>query len=159
MALIDLTQKRDGTIEGRTMYNEKPTRDWLSKQNSASQTVSVESIMLAAVIDAHEGRDVMTADVHNAFIQTELPRIDGEERVIMKITGELVDILVNINTDLYSGYILFENGKKVLYVEDSRAIYGMLIVALLFYRKFIDDLEEHGFQFNPYDPCVANKMI
>ena len=56
--------------------------------------------MLTAVIEAHEGRDVMTVDVPNAFIQTELPRIDGEERVIMKITGEQIDILVNINTDL-----------------------------------------------------------
>ena len=72
----------------------------MNKQDSASPTVSVESIMLTVVIDAHEGRDVMTADVPNAFIQTEQPRIDGEERVIMKITGELVDIFMNINTDL-----------------------------------------------------------
>ena len=39
--------------------------------------------MLTAVIDAHKGRDFMTADVSNAFIWTELPSIDGEERVIM----------------------------------------------------------------------------
>ena len=115
--------------------------------------------MLTSLNDAHEGRDVMTADVHNAFTQTELPRIDGKERVIMKLTGELVGILVNINTDLYRGYIVFENGKKILYVEVLRAIYGMLIAALLFYRKFREDMEEHGFQFNPYDSCVANKMI
>ena len=121
--------------------------------------VSVESNMLTAVIDAHEGRDVMTADVPNAFIETELPRIDGEESIITKITCELVDVLVNINTDLYSGYIVYVNGKKVLYVEVLRAIYGMLTAALLYYRKFREDLEEHGFQFNPYDSCVANKMI
>ena len=35
----------------------------------------------------------------------------------------------------------------------------MLIAALLFYRKLREDLEEHWFQFNPYDSCVANKMI
>ena len=40
-----------------------------------------------------------------------------------------------------------------------KAIYGMLIAALLFYKKFKKDLEEIGFEFNPYDPCVANRII
>ena len=32
------------------------------------------------VIEAHEGRDVMTVDIPNAFIQTEMPeREEGEE--------------------------------------------------------------------------------
>ena len=116
--------------------------------------------MLTAVIDAHEGRDVMTADVPKfIYSDTELPRKDAEDRVIMNITGELVNILLNIHMDLYSGYVAYENGKKVLYVGGLRAIYGMLKAALLFDRKFRDDLEEHGFQFNQYDPCVANKMI
>ena len=38
-------------------------------------------------IEAHENRDVMSADVPNAFIQTEMPEVKkGEERVMMKIT-------------------------------------------------------------------------
>ena len=40
-----------------------------------------------------------------------------------------------------------------------KAIYGMLQSALLFYQQFRKDLEEYGFIFNPYDPCVANKMV
>ena len=35
----------------------------------------------------------------------------------------------------------------------------MLQAALLWYKKFRKDLEEIGFVFNPYDPCVANKMV
>ena len=35
----------------------------------------------------------------------------------------------------------------------------MLKSALLFYQKLKGDLEGVGFQINPYDPCVANKMI
>jgi hypothetical protein len=46
-----------------------------------------------------------------------------------------------------------------LYVVVLKAIYGMLIAALLFYKKFKKDLEGIGFKFNPYDPCVANRMI
>ena len=33
----------------------------------------------------------------------------------------------------------------------------MLIASLLWYKKFKKDLEEEGFKFNPYDPCVANR--
>jgi hypothetical protein len=29
----------------------------------------------------------------------------------------------------------------------------------LFYKKFVADLKEHGFEVNPYDPCVANKIV
>jgi hypothetical protein len=31
--------------------------------------------------------------------------------------------------------------------------------ALLFYKKLTTDLLSIGFVLNPYDPCVANKMI
>ena len=86
-ALMLLTEKRDGTIKGRMVYNGKPTRMWTDKEDSASPTVSLESIYITAVIDAFEERDVMSADVPNAFIQTLMPPIeDGEDRVIMKIT-------------------------------------------------------------------------
>ena len=75
------------------VYNGKPTREWLSKDDAASPTASLEAIMLTAVIDAKEGRDVMTADIPKAFIQAKLPDIkDGEDRVILKITGVLVDL-------------------------------------------------------------------
>jgi hypothetical protein len=31
--------------------------------------------------------------------------------------------------------------------------------ALLFYLKFVEDLESNEFTINPYDPCVANKIV
>eukprot|EP00980_Cylindrotheca_fusiformis_P025108 scaffold13089_cov64-Cylindrotheca_fusiformis.AAC.1 len=80
-ALMFLTEKRDGTIKGRMVYNGKPTRDWLSREDAASPTASLESVFLTATIDAHEGRDVMTADVPNAIIQTQMPeQKEGEDR-------------------------------------------------------------------------------
>ena len=54
-ALMFLTEKRDSTIKGRMVYNGKPTREWLSREDSASPTAALESIMLTAVIEAHEG--------------------------------------------------------------------------------------------------------
>ena len=35
----------------------------------------------------------------------------------------------------------------------------MLQASLLFYKKLRKDLEEIGFTVNPYDPCVANRII
>ena len=35
----------------------------------------------------------------------------------------------------------------------------MMKSALLFYRKLIKELKEMGFEINPYDPCVANKIV
>ena len=109
------------------------------------------------MIDAHEGRGVMTTDIPNAFIQAPMPERD--EMVIMKITGKLVDILVNMHPEEYEEYVVYEKGKKVLYVEILQAMYGMLEAALLWYNEFRKDLEEEGFDFNPYDPCVANKTV
>ena len=39
-----------------------------------------------------------------------------------------------------------------------RENYAMLVAALLFYKKFCRDLENIGFDFNPYDPCVTNRI-
>ena len=77
----------------------------------------------------------------------------------MKICGELVNILVSINPQTYQPYVIFENGQKVLYVKLLKAIYSTLEAALLFYKKLQKDLEKDGYKVNPYDPCVANKII
>jgi hypothetical protein len=41
----------------------------------------------------------------------------------------------------------------------KKALYGMLQSALLYYKKFKKDIEQIGFEVNPYDPCVANQMV
>jgi hypothetical protein len=131
-ALMFLREKRDGTIKGRMVYNGKPTRKWLSREDSASPTAALESIMLTAVINVHAGRDVMICDIPNAFIQALMPEVkDGDERVMMKITGVLVDMLVELNPELYGPCVIYEKNRQVLYVQVIRAIYRMLEAALL----------------------------
>ena len=43
--------------------------------------------------------------------------------------------------------------------KSPNALYGVLKSALLFYKKLRADLESNGFGVNPYNPCVANKVI
>jgi hypothetical protein len=71
-----LRENRDGAVKGRMVSNGKPTREWLSREDSASPTAALKSIMLTAVIDAHEERDVMTCDISNAFIQALMPEVE-----------------------------------------------------------------------------------
>jgi hypothetical protein len=35
----------------------------------------------------------------------------------------------------------------------------MMKSALLFYKKLVGELQSMGFEINPYNPCVANKMV
>ena len=134
----------------------------MTQEDSSSPTASIEGVFLTTVVDAKEERDMMSADVPNTFIQAELPRPDeskGKEKVIMKITGSLVKILLRLAPDVYNGYVVYEKGKAVIYVVVLRALYGMLISAMLWYQKFRRDLEEIRFEFNPCDPCIANCII
>ncbi|CAJ1962810.1 unnamed protein product [Cylindrotheca closterium] len=159
-AMILLAEKQfEKTIKGRLVYQGDGTREWLLQEDTTSPTALQEAITTTCVIDAHEGRDIMTMDVPNAFIQTYMPEAkEGEDRIYMKITGMMVQILIDMAPE-YREYVVLENGKRVIYVRVLRAIYGMLQSSLLFYNQFRSDLEAKGFVFNPYDPCVANKVV
>ena len=88
----------------------------------------------------------MVLDVTNSFIQTNMPpKKDGKERVIIIITGVLVDMILELDRDIYSNHVVFENEKKLIYFFALRAIYVMLVASLHFYKKFHEDLEDIGF--------------
>ena len=106
--------------------------------------------MLTCVIDAVEGRDVAIIDVPNAFVQTVVE--DEEHRVIIRIRGPLVDILVSIAPEVYGSYVSTnKSGQKVLLVQCLNAVYGAMVAALLYTKQ--------GYKINPYDGCMANKVI
>ena len=54
--------------------------------------------------------------------------------------------------------MVFEIENKVIYVVVLRSIYVIIVEALLFYKKFRRDLENIEFDFNPYNPCVTNRI-
>ena len=68
--------------------------------------------------------------------------------------------MVKVDPSLYRKYVtMLKNGVPMLYVQLSKALYGILRAALLFYKKLRSDLEDMGFEINLYDPFVANKMV
>ena len=44
-------------------------------------------------------------------------------------------------------------------MELKKALYGMLKAAMLFWCKLTDILQSWGFEVNPYDWCIANKIV
>lgn len=64
-----------------------------------------------------------------------------------------------IDPALYRHHIIIEKGKPVLYAQLKKALYGMLQSALRFWEQVSRDLVNMGYQINPYDRCVANKMV
>jgi hypothetical protein len=66
--------------------------------------------------------------IPGAFLNT-----DAKPETYMEITGPMVDILCQINPKLYGKYVTTKNGKRVLYTEASKAIYGMVDSAFLFW--------------------------
>jgi hypothetical protein len=156
-SLIFLVEKRDGTIKARTCANGSTQREYIEREAAASPTASTDSIIITSIIDAKQERDVMTSDVPNAFVQTDIPHTD--EMVVMKIRGVLVDMLVDMCPEVYADHVVMHGKDKILYVRMLKALYGMLVASLLYYKKFVKDIESIGFVLNPYDPCLANRMV
>jgi hypothetical protein len=151
-----IKQKKNGEIKGRCCADGRSQRNYISKEESASPTVATESVLLTSIIEAKENRKVVTLDVPNAFIQTYLENKD--ERIILVLRGLAADLLIDIEPK-YKEFVEVEKGQSVLYLECTNVIYGTLKAALLFYQKFRKDIKAKGFTINPYDRCVANKVV
>ena len=83
---------------------------------------------------------------------------DIDELIHVKLEGELALLLVKIDPS-YKQYLTHERGHPVIHAELTKALYGMVQAALLFWKDLSAFLTSLGFKANPYDPCVMNKMI
>jgi hypothetical protein len=133
----------------------RPQRKYKAPEDVHSPTVSTEGLMTTLAIDAKEDRYVVTADVEGAYLHADI-----DELVIMVFEGDMVDYMVQANPEKYAPYVhTTKNGKKLLYVELIKALYGCIQSAMLWWKLLTSTLEEQGFKVNPYDHCVANKIM
>jgi Reverse transcriptase (RNA-dependent DNA polymerase) len=153
--LMFLKQKRCGKIKARGCADGRKQRLWKTKEETSSPTVRTESVFISAMIDARENRAVMTCDIPGAFMQADI-----DETVHVKFEGEIADLLVKVDPKVYTPFLKYEYGKPVIYVELQKALYGTLQAAMLFWKELTAYLvDELGFVINPYDRCVANKIV
>ena len=64
-ALIVLVKKRDGRAKFRTCANGSVQQGWTNREESASSTAALESVMVTGVINAHEEHDASKVGVPN----------------------------------------------------------------------------------------------
>ena len=148
-----IKEKRCGKLKGRACADGRSQRSYIPKEDTTSPTVALESLLTTLAIDAKEKRDVATADVAGAFLHGIM-----EDFVVIKLVGDEVDIMCNVDGK-YRQYVVYEHGKKTIYLQLHKALYGTLLAAIIWYKTFKGCLEGLGFKLNPYDPCVANLMV
>jgi hypothetical protein len=146
---IFVEEKRDGMIKAQKVIGGNLQRDSITKEDVSSPTVTAEAVMLTCVIHAQEDRDVAVVDIPNTFVQTVVSKEDAEHRITVCIRGPLVDVLVSIALDVYGPYVpTTKTGQKVLIVECLNPVYGTMVASLLYYKKFVNCLVNHGFKLN-----------
>jgi hypothetical protein len=122
-----VVEKRDGRIKARAVADDRSQKRY-TEEETYSPTIKLESIILNAFIDAHEGRNVATVDIKGAFLKAKVP----DNLILMvKMTGELANLMCEIDHDMKCD----EQG--VLYLRCVKALYGHIEAARLFY----DDLD------------------
>ena len=151
--LMFLKRKRCGKIKGRGCADGRKQRATIAKEDASSPTVATEAVFMTAILDAMERREVAVIDIPGAFMQAIM-----DPGVYMRITGLMVTLLLEIDEG-YRPFVVYERGEPVLYVELLRALYGTLRAARLFWEKLTAVIKSWGYTINPYDACVANKMI
>ena len=117
-AITLLKEKRCGRMKGRVVGNGKKQRGYVSKEDSASPTVAPTSLLVSLVIDAMEARDVATCDIEGAYLHAFM-----RDYVLLKITGGMVDIMVQVNPEKYEKYVVYENEVKTLSLRILKALY------------------------------------
>ncbi len=80
--------------------------------------------------------------------------------MLMLLQGKLAELMVQLDPKLYKTYVITRSrGEPMIYMKMNKALYGLLKSALLFYKKMVTELEGLGFELNPYDPCITNRMV
>ena len=68
--------------------------------------------------------------------------------------------MIEINPEKYGPYATkTKTGKTSLLLKLNRAFYGSVKASLQFWLQLSKILEDMGFEANPYDSCVVNKII
>ena len=97
-------------------------------------------MVITGVVEAKQVRDVIILDILNAFAQASIPDKDSE-KIIVKIRGLLVDILLKIDKDKHEDFIICYGKEKLLYVKMLKTSHSMLAASIFCCKKFRKDIK------------------
>ena len=72
----------------------------------------------------------------------------------------MVDVLLGIAPEVYGPHVITgKKGNQSIILTCMNVTYGTMVASLLYYKEFCKFLITCGFKLNPYEPCVANRMV
>jgi hypothetical protein len=154
--LMFLKRKRCGKIKARGCADGRPQREYITKDQSSSPTVANNALFATCLVDAIEKRAVAICDIPGAFLQADWP---DDEPCYIRFEGIMVDMICQIEPTYVKCIKYGRNKRKWMIGKLSKAIYGTLLGARLFYDKLRGLLEKWEFIINDYDECTFNKMV
>jgi hypothetical protein len=90
-------------------------------------------------MDAIEGRKVATCDIPGALLQADWPE---DRDYYLKFEGAMVSMICDIDEKYKKNIVYGKNGRKFIYAKLTKAVYGTLLGAILFYEKLTKQLVE-----------------
>ena len=112
--------KRDGTLKGKACADGRRQRKCITEDTRiSSPTCNLDGLFATFLIYAKERRHIAAFHVPSTFLQPEKPK--RKDRVLLRLTGVFVDIMVRVNPK-YHKTIIYENGVKILYMHVLRSI-------------------------------------
>jgi len=131
-----------GDQQDRSMY-----------EDLAAPTAATANVFaMAAALAAREKRVVKTVDIGGAYLNASMA--ESEAIVHMQLDKVMTTILVKIDPKFAE--FVTEDGSSV--VQLDKALYGCVEAAHLWYLMLREKLEAYGFEANPAEPCVFNKL-
>jgi hypothetical protein len=95
-----LKEKRDANVKGRMVAGGNKQRGKIENIDASSPTAALESVLLTAIINAHEGCDIAVIDIPSAFLQICLE--DDADKAIVRLHGKLAELMVKVAPEIYT---------------------------------------------------------
>ena len=97
-------------MKGRGFADGSPQQEYITKEESSLSTVSLYALMGSCLMDAMDGRKVITVDIPGAFLQRDRPQDEHPGYIMFE--GIMVDMIYEINTSYYDKIIWIKDRKK-----------------------------------------------
>ena len=124
-----------------------------SSNEISSPTVSISSVFSIISCGISEGRRFMKFDISTAYLNAEMPHKD---EVFMTLDKQMSELLMKC--DSTGEFKDTADSRGQITVQLKKALYGCVQSAKLLYNHLSKVLKELGFEANPVDPCVFNRM-
>jgi len=135
------------TANGKTQDRDEVYRVF---GETSSPTISNSSLMSLLTTAKAEDRHIATVDTKNAYLHADLTGSDLVVLLDRSVTKEYEKIRNDIKG--------MKTREGELYCKLNRALYGTVEGAMAWYKDLTEYLKEVGFEKNPYDHCVFNKL-